>query len=69
VSLANLNDADYMQIGRNLKEICVNAAEAWRKARDDGAARRFGRADGTRTKRPAQRGAPRAAKSSSRKRG
>jgi aspartate 4-decarboxylase len=31
VSLANLDDADYRQIGRNLAEICTEAADAWRR--------------------------------------
>jgi aspartate 4-decarboxylase len=33
VSLANLDDADYVQIGKNLAEICLNAAANWRKSR------------------------------------
>jgi aspartate 4-decarboxylase len=32
VSLANLNDADYEQIGKNLAKICREAAEQWRKS-------------------------------------
>jgi aspartate 4-decarboxylase len=41
VSLANLDDADYVQIGKNLAEICRNAAETWRKSRPgNGAPRR-----------------------------
>jgi aspartate 4-decarboxylase len=31
VSLANLDDAEYEQIGKNLAEICNNAAEKWRR--------------------------------------
>lgn len=34
VSLANLDDGDYVQIGRNLAEICLNAAEEWRKSQN-----------------------------------
>ena len=33
VSLANLKDEEYKQIGKNLAEICVQAAEAYRKSR------------------------------------
>ncbi len=31
ISLANLNDEDYEQIGKNLAEICLDAADKWRK--------------------------------------
>lgn len=40
VSLANLDDADYLQIGRNLSEICISAAEKWRAAKSTGGQRR-----------------------------
>ena len=41
VSLANLQDADYVQIGKNLAEICHNAAAQWRKSQPtNGASRR-----------------------------
>jgi aspartate 4-decarboxylase len=33
VSLANLDDQDYVQIGRHLSEICVEAAAKWRASR------------------------------------
>lgn len=46
VSLANLNDGDYVQIGKNLAEICLNAAEQWRKSGEGKAAKR-GRAAGS----------------------
>jgi aspartate 4-decarboxylase len=32
VSLANLDDADYVQIGKNLADICNKAAEQWRSS-------------------------------------
>jgi aspartate 4-decarboxylase len=32
VSLANLDDKDYVQIGKNLAEICHTAADTWRKS-------------------------------------
>jgi aspartate 4-decarboxylase len=31
VSLANLDDAAYVQIGEHIREICMNAAEKWHK--------------------------------------
>jgi aspartate 4-decarboxylase len=42
VSLANLNDADYKQIGANLAEICRTAAERWRREKAEGPLRRGG---------------------------
>jgi aspartate 4-decarboxylase len=39
VSLANLNDADYEQIGKNLAKICHEAAEKWRKSDPSAAGR------------------------------
>ena len=48
VSLANLDDGDYAQIGKNLAEICLNAADQWRKSSANGSASRRPRARSSR---------------------
>ena len=39
VSLANLDDADYVQIGKHLAEICNQAAAKWRASQGKPATR------------------------------
>jgi aspartate 4-decarboxylase len=48
VSLANLDDEDYEQIGRNLSQICREAADKWRKSSN-------GKAPKVQTRKPAPR--------------